>query len=125
MRKKLFKKTEEAAPLDEPVEASVGLDEETPAELEAAPKAGLVSRAAYNVFYAVSYGAVFSSLLVSKLLIPKDGVVQAALHDGAVAARHDFEEKVRLVAEVAEQTEEILSGAEALPGGDEAPALPA
>lgn len=127
MAKKLFKKTEEAAPIEEPVEASVEQDEETTAEPDEAPKAGLVSRTAYKVLYVVSYGAVFSSLLVAKLLIPKDSVVEKALHDGAVAARHDFEEKaqavVELVAETAERTEDILSGESH--SAEDAPAVPA
>jgi hypothetical protein len=115
MARKYFKKTEEspaneaqAEATAEPVEAVAAEAEEAPA-----PKKSLIKRATYKTVYAVSFGAVFSSLLLRKLLIPKDSVVDSALHDGATAAIHTFEEKERRVEEIVEEvvreTEEILS----------------
>ena len=75
-------------------------------------KGNIVSRTVYTTVYAVSFGVVFSSLLVAKLLVPKNSIIEKGLHDGTVAARKALEEKERLVVEVAEQTAEILSGEE-------------
>jgi len=85
--------------------------EETVEEKGGVPeaKASFVSKAAYGTFYAISYGVVFSSLLAAKLLIPKNSVIDNALHDGAAAAKAALEEKERLVKEVAVQTGEFLS----------------
>ena len=70
----------------------------------------IISQAVYTSVYAVSFGVVFSSLLVSRLLVPKDSTVAKALHDGSVAAKKAIEEKEQLIVEVAEETAEILSG---------------
>lgn len=117
MARKYFKKTEESHTLDAADEASVETAEEASTEISEtpAPKPPLVKRAAYKTLYAVSYGAVFSSLLLRKLLVPKNSFVESALHDGAVAAQHAFEEKEHLVEEVVKETEEFFSGGEESP----------
>ncbi len=113
MARKYFKKTEESPAVDATGEASVETVEEASTEISETPapkKAPLAKRAAYKTLYAVSYGAVFSSLLLRKLLVPKNSFVESALHDGAVAAQHAFEEKEHLVEEVVKETEEFFSG---------------
>jgi hypothetical protein len=75
-------------------------------------KASIVSQTVYKTVYAVSFGVVFSALLVSRLLIPKNSIIAKGLHDGSVAAQKAVEEKEVLFAELAEQTTEILSGEE-------------
>lgn len=99
MRKKYFSKK---SPLpEEAIETGQEGSEEAPALLEeTTPKAGPLSRAVYNTFFGISYGVVFGSLLVGKL-IPKSSMIDTALHDGAVAAREAFEEleKERLTKE--------------------------
>jgi len=115
MRKKYSSKTEDSAAAEEQVDAGVeALEEATEEETAKCPKTPLVKRAVYKTVYAVSFGAVFSSLLVKKLLVPKGGVVEAALHDGAVAAHHALEEHERFVAETVQETHEILAGEEPL-----------
>ncbi len=120
MTRKYFKKTQESPPADTQSEASTVSAEEAPAETGGtpAPSSSWIRRGTYKTFYAVSYGVVFGSLLMKKLLIPKDSVIEIALHDGAVAAEQAFEEKVHLFTEVARETEEILSD-------QEPPAVPA
>lgn len=114
MRKKYLNKTEDSTSIDEQGEASVETLEETPAESTEAPTAStpIYKRAVYKTVYAVSFGTVFSSLLIKKLLIPKNGVIEAALHDGAIAAREALEEHERIVAETVQETHDILSGEE-------------
>jgi hypothetical protein len=112
MRKKFSSKTEETADLDEQGEASIESAEEAAANKDEEAKGNIVSQAVYTTFYAVSFGVVFSSLLLSKLLVPKNGVVAKGLHDGSIAARKALVEKEILFAEVAEQTAELLSGEE-------------
>ena len=116
MRKKIFNYAKEKFRLDEQGGETIDNTEETVVETvgvaeSVAPeaKAGFVSKVAYKTFYTISYGVVFSSLLAAKLLIPKQSVIESALHDGAVAAKAALEEKERLVKEVAKQTEEVLS----------------
>lgn len=112
MARKYFRKSEESPASDETIEISteVVVEEETVQEADDAPaKPNVVKRVAYKALYAVSFGAVFSSLLLRKILVPKDSVIESALHDGAVAARHAFEEKERMVEEVIRETEEFLS----------------
>jgi hypothetical protein len=43
----------------------------------------------YGVCYGLSYGAVFSALMVVKML-PADGLAIKGFHEGAKAARKDF-----------------------------------
>ncbi len=43
----------------------------------------------YGVCYGLSYGAVFSALMVVKIL-PADGLAIKGFHEGAKAARKDF-----------------------------------
>ena len=112
MRKKYPGKTEENTALDELGEAAIESAEDNAAIKDEEEKANIVSQTVYKTFYAVSFGVVFSSLLVSKLLVPKNGMVAKGLHDGSIAARKAVEEKEILFAEVAEQTSEILSGEE-------------
>ncbi len=111
MARKYFRKTEESPALDAQGEASFETVEEASAETggASAAKSPLIKRVAYKTLYAVSFGTVFTSLLLRKLLVPKNSVVETALHDGAVAAQHAFEEKERQVEEVVKETEEILS----------------
>jgi hypothetical protein len=116
MRKKIFNYAQEKFRLDEQGDKSIDATDETVVEsvgvsASVVPevKSSFVSKVAYRTFYTISYGVVFSSLLAAKLLIPKQSVIESALHDGAVAAKAALEEKARLVKEVAKQTEEILS----------------
>ncbi|MFM8330600.1 MAG: hypothetical protein ACKN9T_02830 [Candidatus Methylumidiphilus sp.] len=111
MARKFFKKSEESVVVEEAAETGAEIVEVAEAEAagEPAPKKPLLKRAAYKTLYAVSFGTVFTSLLLRKLLVPKDSVIESALHDGAVAAHQAFEEKERLVAEVIQETEEFLS----------------
>lgn len=85
-----------------------------PTEAPAAKKTPLLKRAVYKTFYAASFGTVFSALLVKKLLIPKNSLVDAALHDGAAAACEAIEEKERMVVEAVkeavQETEEFFAG---------------
>ena len=76
-------------------------------------QAGLVSKVVYNSVYGVTFGVVFSSLLVAKLLIPKHGIVAKALHDGSAAARRAVRETHQQVEEVVEHTVEVFSDCEA------------
>lgn len=93
------------------VETEVGpLD--TLAEEPAQP--GLVARGVYRATYAVSFGVVFGSLLIAKA-IPKNSVVDKAIHDGAVAAQKSLVEKEHFIAETVEETREFLSGGEPEP----------
>jgi len=114
MTKKPSKKTEESATIDALTESSGESLEVTTAEAAPAKKP-LLKRAVYKTVYAVSFGTVFSSLLVKKLLIPKDGVIDAALHDGAVAAREALEEQARVVAETVQETHDFLAGEDTAP----------
>jgi hypothetical protein len=105
MRKRHFSKSDESEVLEVEGEVSVTVVEEAagkPAEEEAKP--GVVSRAVYKAFYGVSYGVVFSSLLVGKLIIPKNSLVESAIHDGAVAARKAVEAEQAAAAEVVEES---------------------
>jgi len=111
MSKKFLNKAGYSAPRDEQGEVSIETVAE-PAEAPA-PKTPLVKRAVYKTVYAVSFGTVFGSLLIKKLFVPKNGVVEAALHDGAVAAREAIEEHERVVAETIQETHEILAGEDA------------
>ncbi len=88
MRKKSLSKA--PSPSEETIETSAVVEEAATVE-ESKVKVGAVSRAVYKAFYAASYGVVFGSLLVGKL-IPKNGVIETALHDGATAAHEAFEE---------------------------------
>lgn len=121
MKRRLYGRTQDAplaetAPADvtaeaeADVEASLAADINDDAPAPAATQAPLYRRAAYRAVYAVSFGAVFSSLLLKRILVPKDTVIEAALHDGAVAARQAFAEKARVVEEVAQATEDLLAG---------------
>ncbi len=119
MKRKVSGKTQASPPADAQGKASIEMTEvpdEVSGTLDSARS--WVKRGTYKTFYAVSYGVVFSSLLIKKLLIPKDSVVEKGLHDGAIAAEHAFEEKVRLFEETAKETEKILAA-------DEPPAAPA
>jgi hypothetical protein len=111
-KKKASSITDETIALNEQDEAAIESAEDTVEITDEEEKANIVSRTVYNTFYAVSFGVVFSSLLVSRLLIPKNSIIAKGLHDGSVAAQKAIEEKEPLFAEVAEQTAEILSGEE-------------
>jgi hypothetical protein len=113
MARKYFKKSAQNPAVEEPAETGVEIveTEASPGADETPKKPHIAKRAAYGALYAVSYGAVFSSLLLRKLLVPKNSFVETALHDGAVAAQHAFEEKERLVEEVIQETEEFFSPA--------------
>lgn len=50
----------------------------------------MVRKGVYNGFYYGSYGVVFGALVVSRL-VPSNNAVGQGIHDGAVAAREDFE----------------------------------
>jgi hypothetical protein len=61
---------------------------------EAAAKAPEVigkffSKTVYDSFYSLSYGVVFSALMVAKL-IPKNSGLACGMRDGAIAARAAF-----------------------------------
>jgi hypothetical protein len=53
---------------------------------------GPVGCAVYNTVYCVSYGVVFSALMIGKL-IPGSGLIGRALRDGASSARQNFDER--------------------------------
>lgn len=55
----------------------------------ASAPARLLDSAAYGICYGLSYGAVFSTLMVVKML-PDDGLAIKGFHEGAQAARKDF-----------------------------------
>ncbi len=74
-----------------------------------AGQANLMSKAVYTTVYGVTFGVVFSSLLVAKLLIPKHGIVAKALHDGSAAARRAVADTQHQVEEVVEHTVEVFS----------------
>lgn len=124
MARKYFRKTEEPPVIDEPAEACIETAEETAvnSEEKPTPKTPLIKRAAYKTLYAVSFGAVFSSLMLRKLLVPKNSLIESALHDGAVAAKHTFEEKERIVDEI---VEEVVKETEEILAVEELPAVPA
>lgn len=63
---------------------------ERPRDRPAPPATGLVGRAVYGTVFYVSYGVVFSVLLVGKL-IPGSGLIGRGLRDGSAAAQSDFE----------------------------------
>jgi hypothetical protein len=107
-KKKASSIADETTALNEQDEATIESVEITDEEA----KPNIVSQTVYKTVYAVSFGVVFSSLLVSRLLIPKNSIIAKGLHDGSVAAQKAIEEKEPLFAEVAEQTAEILSGEE-------------
>jgi len=74
--------------------ALVGIKKGAIAAREAADKiasapARLFDSAVYGACYGLSYGAVFSSLVVVKML-PANGVVMKGFHEGAKVARKDF-----------------------------------
>jgi hypothetical protein len=51
--------------------------------------AKLLDKAVYGTCYGLSYGAVFTSLVVAKML-PSSSVAMKGFHGGAVEARKDF-----------------------------------
>jgi len=112
MKKKSSINADETIVLDGQGDAAIVSVEDSDGVTVEEEKVSIVSQAVYKTVYAVSFGVVFSSLLVSKLLVPKNSIIAKALHDGTVAAQKAVEEKELLFAEVAEQTTEILSGEE-------------
>ncbi|MDD5033147.1 MAG: hypothetical protein PHE55_00180 [Methylococcaceae bacterium] len=75
---------------------------------EAVPVAThIVARAVYKTCYVISYGVVFGSLLIAKLIIPKNSVVDNGLRDGAVAAREAIDKEVEILADESEVFAEI------------------
>jgi hypothetical protein len=56
----------------------------------AAAPAKLFDKTIYGVCYGISYGAVFTSLMIEKTL-PADGMAMKGFHEGAEFARKDFE----------------------------------
>jgi hypothetical protein len=112
MKKKSSINADETIVLDGQGDAAIVSVEDSVGVTVEEEKVSIVSQAVYKTVYAVSFGVVFSSLLVSKLLVPKNSIIAKALHDGTVAAQKAVEEKELLFAEVAEQTTEILSGEE-------------
>ena len=62
--------------------------------------------AVYGACYGISYGAVFSSLLVIKML-PANGLAIKGFHDGAEVAHKDF--KIRQEKHVAPEDSKVLS----------------
>lgn len=75
---------------DRPLMAMMEALGDAPRERFAPPAAGVVGRAVYGTVFYVSYGVVFSVLLVGKL-IPGSGLIGRGLRDGAAAAQSDFE----------------------------------
>ena len=57
-------------------------------KISSAP-AKIFDKAVYGACYGISYGAVFSSLMVAKL-VPANTVAFKGFHDGANVARKDF-----------------------------------
>jgi hypothetical protein len=102
MAKKYFNQSKQAEILEAEV---VSVEVAEPASEAAAgePKAKIVSRAVYSAFYGASYGVVFGSLLVAKLIIPKNSLIETAIQDGATAARVAVNEE-KTTAEVAEES---------------------
>ena len=114
MTRKISRKSGASAATEEQGENAVEILHESVEEQDEC-KPNLALKAVYGALYGASYGVVFTSLLVQKLFIPKNSLVDKALHDGAVAARKAIEEKEELLAEVHEQTVEILSGEDHAP----------
>ena len=112
MKKKSSINADETIVLDGQGDAAIVSVEDSDGVTVEEEKVSIVSRAVYKTVYAVSFGVVFSSLLVSKLIVPQNSIIAKALHDGTVAAQKAVEEKELLFAEVAEQAAEILSGEE-------------
>lgn len=110
MKKKPSYQQDESIVLDGQAEVALESPEAIDPAKDEGEKPNVVAQAVYKTVYAVSFGVVFGSLLVSRLLIPKDSLVAKGLHDGSVAAQKAVEEKEPLFAEVAEQTAEFLSG---------------
>ena len=79
---------------------------------------GFLSRLTYTTCYSVSYGVVFSTLLVARA-IPKDNAIVHGLVDGALAARDALANRDRATTlgdRPGAETHHII-----LPGGDSAP----
>jgi hypothetical protein len=53
---------------------------------------GWMSRAAYGTCYYTAYGATFAAMTVASL-VPKGGILETGLHDGAEAARVAFHQR--------------------------------
>lgn len=49
-----------------------------------------IGRVVYGTVYCLSYGVVFSAMLLGKI-IPGSGLIARGMHDGADAAQHVFE----------------------------------
>lgn len=111
MKKHQAEITEEPI-MNEQDEAIIEIEELAEEFTDEAEKVNIVSKTVYKTFYAVSFGVVFSSLLVAKLLVPKNSMAAKGLHDGTTAAKKAVAEKEVLFTELAEQTEEILTGEE-------------
>lgn len=74
--------------------ALIGVKKGAVAAKQAATKfasapARVFDSAVYSTCYGVSYGAVFASLLILKIL-PTNSLVNKGFHDGAKVARKDF-----------------------------------
>jgi len=104
MRKNFNKKPEAHETPEVEAEASVAVVDEAVETAQEEPKANIVSRAVYQAFYGASYGVVFSSLLVAKLVIPKNSLIDNAIHDGASAARKAVKVELAAAAEAAEES---------------------
>lgn len=103
MTSKTAGKTIEGTIIDNPTEtgtgkkprmALVGVKKGAAAAKQAVSKIAsapskIFDSAVYSVCYGISYGAVFSSLMITKML-PDNGLVIKGLHEGAKVARKDF-----------------------------------
>ncbi len=77
-----------------PKRAVVGIKKGAVAAKQAASKIALApakifDSAVYSVCYGISYGAVFTSLVIVKML-PVNSLVTKGFHDGAEVAHKDF-----------------------------------
>jgi hypothetical protein len=73
MKKRQAEITEEPI-MNEQDEAIIEIEELAEGFTDEAEKVNIVSKTVYKTFYAVSFGVVFSSLLVAKLLVPKNSM---------------------------------------------------
>lgn len=82
---------------------------ETATKIAFAPSK-LLDRAIYGACYGVSYGAVFTSLMIVKML-PVNGMAMKGFHDGAKVARKSYkagQEKQEMIEGSAAVAETLL-----------------
>lgn len=106
MIQKVVKKTAEEAienvseTVKKPNIALVGIKKGAIAAKQAATKIAsapsrLYDSAVYGACYGISYGAVFTSLVIVKML-PANSLLMKGFHDGAKVARKDFKTRQEL-----------------------------